>query len=65
MIMNDNSNKQLLKQQELIAHNNALIQDNQVKMDFYENECRVLKLLIKQYKSNCHALKNAQAKFGL
>lgn len=63
--MKDNDNKKLLEQQELIAHNNSLIQDNQVKMDFYENECRVLKLLIKQYKSNYHALKNAKAKFGL
>lgn len=63
--MKDNDNKKLLEQQKVIAQNNALIQDNKVKIDFYENECRVLKLLIKQYKSNCHALKNAQAKFGL
>ena len=63
--MNDNDNKKLLEQQELIAHNNSLIQDNQVKMDFYENECRVLKLLIKQYKSNYRTLQNAKAKFGL
>ena len=63
--MNDNSNKQLLEQQKVIAQNNALIQDNKVKMDFYENECRVLKLLIKQYKSNYRTLQNAKAKFGL
>lgn len=63
--MNDNSNKQLLEQQNVIAQNNALIQDNKVKMDFYENECRVLKLLIKQYKSNYRTLQNAKAKFGL
>lgn len=63
--MNDNSNKQLLEQQNVIAQNNVLIQDNKVKMDFYENECRVLKLLIKQYKSNYDILKNAKSKFGL
>ena len=62
---NSSDNKQLLEQQELIEHNNALIQDNQVKMDFYENEYRILKLLIKQYKSNYRTLQNAKAKFGL
>lgn len=63
--MKDNDNKKLLEQQKLITHNNSLIQDNQVKIDFYENKCRVLKLLIKQYKSNYRTLQNAKAKFGL
>ena len=63
--MNNKDNKQLLEQQKAIAQNNALIQDNQAKMDFYENECRVLKLLIKQYKSNYRTLQNAKSKFGL
>lgn len=62
---NSSDNKQLLEQQELIEHNNTLIQDNQVKMEFYENECRVLKLLMKQYKSNYCTLQNAKAQFGL
>lgn len=63
--MNNKDNKQLLEQHKSIAQNNALIQDNQAKIDFYENECRVLKLLIHQYKSNYDTLKHAKAKFGL
>lgn len=58
-------NNQLLKQEKLIEQNNSLIQDNKTKLDSYEKECDVLKLLTKQSKSTFNLLKQAKSNFKL
>lgn len=40
--------QKLLEQSQLIENNDLLIKDNNVKIDFYKNECETLKLSIKQ-----------------
>lgn len=58
-------NDQLLNQEELIEQNNLLIQDNKTKLDCYEKECDVLKLLTKQSKSTFNLLKHVKSSFKL